>query len=406
MSLEFRLFCSFIIASIGIIGLYVESTVGKGIHWIIDVILHTLTIIGTLSTLWLAFTKIKLLIEDLITNEFKEIRIDLTNLQSSFSNLWNNVTDIISSAKAKDRSAAESDVIRKMLALQVGEPVSSLLIPSDKSFPISLVPCGDIALLMSQEGYSEYLRELLVALEEWNVRWTTFTPFELLNRALALKGDYTKRIESDPYNPPRDLACHTRNETYGKYLTVWNKLSESKQVIVLSDPEEESTHPLSWDKYRWTVDENERKKIGHCNLEIVKYLYLRKDENNKGVAKIKEWEFLYNPDIRKKVLASDNSDKNIKWISLSTARKEIAELPIKNKDLYNLDFACFSNTQEIGFCLIRVDPVNYLNEIDGVMGVTFIVPPSNNMLQYSNLFNKLFQKGENTFKDLTGKDLV
>ncbi len=321
-----------------------------------------------------------------------------------YNDLYSKVTNLISTIKGIDENKEETDVIRKLLEIQVGK-VANLILPENKSFPLCLVPGGDIALIMNQTEYTSILEKLNKESSNLGlkVQWTTAVPFESLNKGLAYSGLHWQTRMKDG---PSKVFCRDGNEKFYSYISQWNMLKNGEQIIVLDNPDIDPYHPLSWNKYKHkNIDDKNSEEKGF-NLDINKYLFVRYEsdgtDTRKNLLSANE-SYFESETIRKKVSEAGRGKNNVRWISLDEIRQIAKDLlKIDPNKIYNIDFVCYTGAG-CKFCLVRVDPSNYLEY--NIVGVTLIIINSEILNNYYNLFDKMWNVAKNTFKDLTNSEL-
>lgn len=316
---------------------------------------------------------------------------------------YGKILNTISSIKGVLPNGKETDVVRRLLEMQLGEEIASRILPPDASFPVSLVPGGDVALIMNQSDYSKVLIGLLTTVEKekptTQIYWTTFVPFESLNKNLS---GYTPEQWSSRLGGVADFTPE-KNINFFNYVHQWASIGDNgKQIIILdrTAPRNKETHlmhPLNYQKYA---------NGGKFNLDLIKYLCVRYGVRGEGeFLRYKENDFLESK-LKEEVKKSDETNSNVKWISLAKAIEIVKGIQIRYRQgIYNIDFVYF-NKPGNDFVLVRVDADNgfVLND-GGIVGVTFVVFTFHSLKIYFKLFDKMFEEAKQTFEELNGTSL-
>lgn len=298
-----------------------------------------------------------------ISSEYKKI-------EDSISFSYRTIHETISSIKGVLPNGQETDVARKLLKMQLGE-IAEKILPSDTSFPVTLVPGGDAALIMNQSEYGKIIRNVIQDIakcnKDYEVLWTTFVPFE-------------------------SLSSMNSNEFFD-YVSIWAKLNDKgKQIIILELSNDE--HPLYFSKYS---------NSGTHNPELIKYLCVRYEvETHRDDFNTMTKNNFLNGNLKNKIKQADMDNKRVKWISLANTKSFI-----QDKKIHNIDFIYFKKPGN-DFAFVRIDADNRFNiDIGGVVGVTFVIYTSDNLKLYSDIFNKMWNHNEakQTFYELTGKEI-
>jgi hypothetical protein len=332
-----------------------------------------------------------------IHNEINEVK---ENLKKSH----NKIHETIFSIKGVLPTGEETDVVRKVLEMEVGENIAKIILPRASSFPITLVPGGDVALIISQKEYGKMIERLLTYIrdsKDYRIYWTTFVPFESLNKNLSgyTEEQWQERITKGSLNfTPSD------NANFYNYVSQWRNLEDrGKQVIILhtgkvdNPTNSQGVHPMNCYKYA---------KDGLCNLDIIKYLLVRYSIESELSEFTNRYEgYFTETEIKKRVIERDNNYKNVKWISLEEVKSIVNEMQTRySHGIHNIDFIYFEKPGN-DFVLVRVDADNNFSVGNGVIGVTFIVFTSRSIKVYFELFKKMFNKAEQTFAGLTKTSL-
>jgi len=318
-----------------------------------------------ISFLGLILIFVEIIIESFIISEEKLIKTT------------NNIVNIIEGTKYHDR---EPDVIKRIIEIKLGNEITGLIDFGD--LPITLVPGGDIALIMTQNDYKTLLEKLLK--RSWQqIKWTTFTPFEALNRlSIQLESDIAK-WNSRNVNK-KEYLSHNFAGNGGMYQFISNWFSspaEKQQVIILS---KETAHPLWSEKYL---------RYPFC-IDFSKYLIARYAVINKeNYARKKESEFIN--EIENALTKDEEDINNTNWLYIEDINNDIL------KNIHHLDFVLFKGNSR--FVLVRVDPANYLKRDGGLVGITFLVYVEHNVELYENIFNKIKESSKESFISLVSK---
>jgi len=332
-----------------------------------------------------------------IHNEINEVK---ENLKKSH----NKIHETIFSIKGFLPTGEETDVVRKVLEMEVGENIAKIILPKASSFPITLVPGGDVALIISQKEYGRMIERLLTHVidsKDYSIYWTTFVPFESLNKNLS---GYTEEQWEGRVNSSSLNFIPSDNENFYNYVSQWRNLKDrGKQVIILhtgkvdNPTNSQGVHPMNCYKYA---------NNGPYNLDIIKYLSVRYGIENKLTEFSNRNESYFTETvIKNNVIEGDTGYGNVKWISLGEVKSMVNEIQtVYSHGIHNIDFMYFEKPGN-DFVLVRVDADNNFSVGNGVIGVTFIVFTSRSIEVYFELFNKMFNKAEQTFKGLTNESL-
>jgi hypothetical protein len=329
---------------------------------------------------------------------------EINELKKSLKESHNKIHETISSIKGVLPNGEETDVVRKVLEMEVGEDIAEKILPRGSSFPITLVPGGDVALIISQKEYGRMIERLLTHVrdsKDYSIYWTTFVPFESLNKNLS---GYTERQWEERVNSRSLNFTPSDNANFYNYVSQWRKLGDrGKQVIILhtgkvdNPTNSQGVHPMNCYKYA---------NNGPYNLDIIKYLSVRYGIENKLIEFANRLEHDFTEtEIKNKVIEEDKGYGNVKWISLGEVKSMVNEIQTRySYGIHNIDFIYFEKPGN-DFVLVRVDADNNFSVGNGVIGVTFIVFTSRSIKVYFELFNKMFDKAEQTFEGLTKKSL-
>jgi hypothetical protein len=298
--------------------------------------------------------------------------------------------------------SAKVDVVRKLLGIKIGKDIMDLLLPVDATFPLTLVPGGDVALTVNQQEYANILQRCVIHLgrkEGWSVDWTTFVPFESLNRALANSPEQWTRRFPDGWQtngPNLNYVCQ-HNSRYYTGISHWASILRPRQIIILANPTSHPQHPLNWHKYA-TPMAHGGFRGGAYNADLLKYVMAR--YGVKTYADFIEWSEADFAAHRTLAQDADRIHDHVKWHGLEERQLE-QKVPSFEK-LYNLDFVKFRSDSGSAFALVRIDPENYVEVNGGIPGITFIVYTSVMVSFYSDLFDIMWNDSKRTFRELTG----
>ena len=293
------------------------------------------------------------------------------------------------------------DVVRKLLEIKIGKDIRDLLLPAEATFPLTLVPGGDIALNVNQQDYAVILQKCVTYLggkEGWSVDWTTFVPFENLNHGLAYNSDqWARRFHDEWLTTGQDLSfrCPGNNKYYHG-ISHWASIKNPHQIIVLANPYTHPQHPLNWRKYATPTPPHDGFRGGAYNLDLLKYVMARYGvKTHAEFVRLQETDFAAH---HSPAQDADRINEHVKWYALDEVQLE-QRLPSFEK-LYNLDFVMF-RSEGSAFALVRIDPVNYVEVKGGIPGITFIVYTSEMVSFYSALFKIMWTDSKQTFHELT-----
>lgn len=271
-----------------------------------------------------------------------------------------------------------SDAIRMLVRCHLNDEIVSKL-PLDASrFPLTLAPGGDVALVQTQEEYAATLQGLL-RLKWASLRWTTFVPFEVLNKGLSLNATvpadtYAWNLRTRRYVSYLEHSF-SANDKYFAAVDAWRECEaeNKRQLIFLSRRED---HPLSWRKY----------ELDPYRVDLAKYLVARCGLMNGAVfAKATEAQFATD-DLFDRATQHDTTESDFHWAFLENVENDRELLPLL-REVHHLDFVIFG---EPSLALVRVDPANFLQTNGGLRGITFLVYTRDNLARYRDLFDKIF----------------
>ena len=245
------------------------SAVTLGLDWV-EHIVHVLHFLSDEAEITLAVVSAVIFLISSFLDMRKKIEEQAEVIRKDAAAHQDKITDIV--------SAVHEDVVRKLLGIKIGEDIMELLL-QEARFPLTLVPGGDVALSMNQQGYADTLRNCVERLgkgDGWHVDWTTFVPFESLNRALAYTDHQWQDRLKDGLRADQqnlDFRCDENNKYYHG-INHWNSIQRPRQIIILTNPASHRQHPLNWRKYA-TPMEYEGLPGGSHHVDLVKYLIAR-----------------------------------------------------------------------------------------------------------------------------------
>ncbi len=289
------------------------------------------------------------------------------------------IVNILSTVKTIDSSRNDCDVIRKLFEMQVGSNIAKIVLPNNTAFPQTIVPGGDIALIMDQKAYSKLLIELLGHSHLYSkIRWTTVIPFEDLN--------------------------NLDTEEYFNYVRSWNKLNAKGQQLIFLECSNNTSESnvLNYNKYS---------RNGTHSFSLQKYLALRygviEELNNfNSILHLSRLADEHLAAINKK----DSQNSFIKWQDMAKVREYLMNERSVAEEIYNIDMVYFDKPGN-DFALVRIDASNYFKvkleqkKPGSIVGVTFVVYSSNSLMAYQKMFDNLWESAKPTFHELTSNPL-